>query len=202
MANPKLNELLAWQEAARTREHERISKYLHDETGSLLTGTAFQLEALRMDGVTGLEPALEALERAFESVRTLSRRLHPKVAERIGLKAALEGLAEAAQARFTGEIRCFVEEGASGPAALYDIAEEAVEAVIQRGNASRIEVRLSKARGLEVRDDGLGFTQTRVASRIDLLRLRYLCHQAGWRLRVNSGPGKGTIVQVSSQHAI
>jgi two-component system NarL family sensor kinase len=194
---PLLSDVLTWSEAARDRDHERISKVLHDETGALLTGVALQLELLRMDGVEGLEPALDALEKSFDSVRTLSRNVHPKIVERMGLVAALEALIQSSRARFSGAIVGNIYRVASSTKpSIYRMAEELLDNAIRHSAARTIELVLTSEGGLIVRDDGQGFDPKACTTGLGLLRVRFWGKRDSLRVRLRTSPELGTMFRV------
>jgi len=197
-----LSTVLAADDTARDRERERIAKVLHDETGGQLMAVATQLELLRMDGVEGLEPALAALEKAFDSVRTLSRSVHPKIVERVGLAAALDALVKSNQQRFAGKIRCDITSGVSGPAEIYRIAEELLDNSIRHSKARTIELVLTPAGELIVRDDGVGFDAQQITTGVGLLRVRFWGGKGHLRVRLRTTAESGTMFRVNQSHAI
>jgi signal transduction histidine kinase len=89
--------------------------------------------------------------------------------------------------------------------ALYRIAREALHNVVKHGRASRAEVRVGAHAGvlrLAVRDDGRGFdartTRTRTGlGGLGLLSMRERAAEQGGALRVESAPGRGTLVEVA-----
>ena len=192
----RLSDLLNGFDAASDRDRARISKVLHDQTGSLMTAVALQLELLRMDGVEGLQPALDALEQAFDSVRTLSSNVHPKIVERIGLPAALEALVSSNQQRFKGDFRRSIDVTGSGPHEIYRIAEELIDNAIRHSNARTIELRFTHAGELVVRDDGQGFDTKEVTTGVGLLRVRFWGKKASLRVRLHTAPELGTMFRV------
>jgi two-component system, NarL family, sensor kinase len=203
MAEPMLlSQLLTAADAAQDRERERIAKVLHDETGGQMMALATELELLRMDGVQGLEPTLAALDRAFESVRRLSRDVHPKLVERVGLSKALQALGDSAKQRFSGELQCDICPGIHGPAEMYRIASELVDNAIRHGTAGTIYLALSQTGELIVRDDGAGFNARLRAKGLGLLRVRLWGAKAHLRVRIRTRPESGTIIRVTQPHAI
>lgn len=197
MVNPlRLSHLLAGFDTSTDRDRERISKVLHDETGSLMTAVALQLELLRMDGVEGLQPALDALEQAFDSIRNLSRNVHPKIVERIGLPAALTTLVNSRESHFAETFQTNIDINATGSPEMYRIAEELIDNAIRHSNARTIELRLTHVGELMVRDDGQGFDPKAVTTGVGLLRVRFWGKKASLRVRLRTTPELGTMFRV------
>jgi signal transduction histidine kinase len=198
----RLSALLEAHEASRRRERARLSQFLHDETGSLLSGVALQLESLRMDGVAGLDPAIQSLEKLFESVRGLSQELHPGVAEQVGLRQALKALAASAAQRFPGQISFRADPAARGPEAMFRIAEEALDNAVLHSRASRIEMALDAGGRLAIRDNGAGFDRAAANPGLGLFLIGWLARSARLRVRMKTAPGQGTIIEVFVSDAI
>jgi signal transduction histidine kinase len=192
-----MSQVLEAAEASRYRELEVISNLLHDETGGLLTAAGLKLEILRMDGVTGLEPAIDALERAFDSVRQLSRNVHPHLVERVGLSRAIETTALSHRRRFPGELNTSIANNVLGPPELHRIAEEALDNAVRHSKARTIEVVLTSQGELIVRDDGCGFDRRTDTNGLGLMRVRYLGAKAHLRVRLQTSSESGTIIRVT-----
>lgn len=155
--------VLAAQEAERTG----IARDLHDEVGQLLTGVLLQLGALAA-GAPGrrdeLEDAREAVRRALEEVRRISRDLRPEMLADLGLVSALTELTRTfdrtsslrVEARFDHALPPLAPET---ELALYRIAQESLTNVARHARASRVQMELVTGPSsvvLIVRDDGVG----------------------------------------------
>jgi len=190
----------------------RLSQLLHDHVGQYLSAAGLQLDLLRMDLAEGGFPAPERtreiqsmLENIMELVRDFSHQLNPAVAERIGLRAALDRLAGRLRADFKGTVRVLADPKAQPPpaaaAALYRIAQEAAANAVRHSAGSVIEILLKPSRGgpaLEIRDNGRGFDASGGALRgcgLGLLIMEQCAEQAAIDLRIDSAPGRGTVVR-------
>lgn len=202
MPAPRLRGLLEAGLRARERESRRISRFLHDSVGQVLTATGLHLESLRLDlaGTEAADRILEIqqhLDGALGQVRTLSQELNPAFVERVGLPAALERLVARLQAGSTVALGLRVERADKldpGLAkALYRIAELAVENAIQHSRAARIEIELDGS-SLRVRDNGRGFAQPVAREGLGLPLMRFLAGEAGLKLTLESPVERGTIV--------
>ena len=198
MSEPvRLSRILKAVERKRLQELERISNVLHDETGALLTGVGLKLELLRMDGVEGLDDAIGTLEKAFDSVRQLSRDVHPELVTRVGLGKALKGLADKHRIRWNGGWQQAIDANVSGPTEMYGIADELLDNAIRHSNASTIELRLTPTGELIVRDDGVGITRSSATTGVGLLQIGFLSGRGHLRVRLRTLPGFGTMFRVT-----
>jgi signal transduction histidine kinase len=190
-------------------DRARLSQLLHDHIGQNLSAAGLQLDLLRMDLADGAFPIpprvgeiQAALESIMELVRNVNRELNPAVAERIGLRAALDRLAGSLRAEFKGNLRVFVDATAQPPpgpaAALYRIAQEAAGHAARRAGCSAIEILLKSLRNglaLEIHDNapaaGAGFQ----AGGLQLMVMQHFADGAGIELQVERFPSRGTTVQ-------
>jgi hypothetical protein len=196
----------------------RLSRLLHDHIGQGLSAAGLQLDLLRMDLAEGSLPVsarlgeLQAtLESIIEKLRTVNRELNPAVAERVGLRAALDCLAGRLRADFKGNLRVFADATAQPPpeaaAALYRIAEEAAGLAARRTGCSTIEILLKSLRSgtaLEIRDNGPGVEP---ADRVwqdgglEFLVMRHFAERGAIELTIGSAPDQGTVIRALCRSA-
>jgi hypothetical protein len=94
---------------------------LHDHVGQSLSAAGLQLDLLRMDLASALPVPqrigeIQAmLDTVMGLVRDVNRELNPAVAERTGLRAALDLLAGRLRADFKGNVRVFADAAAQPP---------------------------------------------------------------------------------------
>jgi signal transduction histidine kinase len=200
--------------ALETLENDRarLPQLLHDRVGQSLSAAGLQLDLLRMDLAESALPIPQRigeiqamLDTVMGLVRDVHRELNPAVAERIGLRAALDSLAGRLRADFKGKVRVFADAAAQpapeAAAALYRIAEEAACLAVRRAGCSVIEILLKSMRNgptLEIRDNGPGFDAADRAFRgvgLELLVMQHFADRAGIELQIDSAPDKVTVVR-------
>lgn len=193
-------------------EKKSMSRFLHDSVGQNLTAFGLQLDLMRMD-LEAVAPDVCArigemqrvLEEMMESVREYSYELNPSTVERAGLRPALDRLAARVRDRFPGSLRLNVDPSLKldpkVAAAIYQIAQEAVENAVQHASCTMIEVTAKPARAgnyLEVKDNGKGFDPADLQGGyrgLGLLTMEHYAAQAGLDLTVVSNRGNGTTVR-------
>jgi signal transduction histidine kinase len=201
--------------AALETDRERLARLLHDRVAQGLSAAGLQLDLLRMDLAESVLPVPQrigeiqaTLETIMELVRDVNRDLNPTVAERIGLRAALDALAGRLRADFKGNVRVFAA-GVAQPApdvaaALYRIAQEAAGRAARRAGCSAIEILLKSLRSglaLEIRDNGADVDAAHAGGErggeggMDLLTIQHFADRAGIELQIESAPGGGTVVR-------
>ena len=200
-------------------ERARLSQLLHDRVGQSLSAAGLQLDLLRMDLAESAVPIPQRigeiqamLETVMGLVRDVNRELNPAVAERVGLRAALDRLAGRLRADFKGNVRVFADATAQpapeAAAALYRIAQEAAGHAARRAGCSAIEILLKSLRSgpaLEIRDNGPGLDAADRAFQgagLELLVMQHFADRAGIQLEIDSAPDKGTVVRALCRSAV
>ena len=192
-------------------DRARFYRLLHDHVGQYLSAAGLQLDLLRMDladsafPIAGRTAEIQAtLDTVMGLVRDLNHELNPAVAERMGLRAALDRLAGRLRTDFKGNVRLLADATAQpspeAAAALYRIAQEAAGNAVRHAGCSLIELLLKSLRNgiaLEIRDNGHGFEvpEGLDGTGLGLLAMRYHADRAGIELEIQSAPGSGTVVR-------
>jgi signal transduction histidine kinase len=205
---------------ASTVERERIAADIHDGVVQNLAGLSFRLDGYaRVDpatltpdqvaGVVGLvEQAATTARGAARDLRTLLIEIAPPRLRAHGLQAALEDLVAVLVPGPTPEIRLEVCEeacpDAAGRALAYRVAQEALRNCVKYAAAATVDVRVAQDAGdlvVSIRDDGRGFSPDELARRqeqghVGLGLLERTALDGGGVLRVDSTPGRGTVVEL------
>jgi signal transduction histidine kinase len=199
-------------------DRARLPQLLHDRVGQSLSAAGLQLDLLRMDLAESAVPIPQRigeiqamLETVMGLVRDVNRELNPALAERVGLRSALDRLAGHLRADFKGNVRVFADATAhpapEAAAALYRIAQEAAGLAARRAGCSAIEILLKSLRSgtaLEIRDNGPGFNAADRAfggGGLELLVMQHFADRAGFELEIDSAPDKGTVVRALCRSA-
>lgn len=200
--------------SAQEQEWARVSRFLHDEVGQIMSAVGLKLDVLRMD-LKDRSPEIEPrtaeiqslLERVIEQVRELSYELNPAVVEKAGLQFALERLIGRYRRKFSGSLRLMVDMEERVPpqvaSALYKITDQAVANAVEHSQSQQIEVLVKpvqKSTMLEIRDQGVGFSASLVKDKapgLGLLLMDYYASQAALGLELITSPGAGTVVRVT-----
>jgi signal transduction histidine kinase len=192
---------------AQERERSQVAHDLHDSIGQTLAAASFQVAAAaNQDNMTDaraqLSSARELLRSSLEEIRNVSRSLHPRVTEDLGLPIALQGLADVTRQRSLIDVRVEVDlRGERVPgglsATLYRIAQEALRNIEMHADAGNAFVSLSARNGLielEVSDDGCGMDNAleKMESNPVLGRMRQRLSLAGGELHIHSTRECGT----------
>ena len=195
---------------AAALERNRIALYLHDQIGQILAGasilTASLEQRLRGDArpeADALAMVVEQLGHAYRQVRDLAKALGPITAQSSKLVQFLSKLAKHTRliygiaADYVGPEDVHVDS-ADVAEHLYRIAQEAVTNSVRHAQPRRVVVSLrddSDGLHLEIRDDGVGISQSRSTSGFGLRGMRYRARLIGARLVIEPGRDSGTVVR-------
>ena len=188
--------------AAADEERRRVVRDLHDGAQQRLVHTVITLKLARRALGRGdetadalLDEALEHAQRATTELRELAHGILPAVLTRGGLRAGVDALV----ARAPLPVAVDVPEDRFDPAVeatAYFVIAEALTNAAKHSRASSAEVRVRRERGavsVAVRDDGVGGAALDGSS--GLLGLDDRVASLHGRLRVESPPGAGTLVE-------
>lgn len=198
--------------AAAEGERQRWARELHDDTLQGLSALRIGLSAARRSPealVDAVGDAVEQLEEAIHNLRALITDLRPAALDELGVKAAVESLAERS-ARHGIQVDVSVELGyepgahatrltAELETAMYRIVQEALTNAVKHGQAERAVVEIREHPGtveLLVRDDGRGFDTGAASDGFGLLGMRERVALLEGELDVRSAPGDGATVLV------
>jgi two-component system sensor histidine kinase UhpB len=154
--------------AAQESERVGIARDLHDEVGQVLTGVLLQLDSIAggaPEHREEIDDAKQAVRRALDEVRRISRELRPEMLEELGLASALTELTTTF-GRISGVRveRSFDQIlpplAPETELAIYRIAQESLTNVARHSGAQRVAISLAGGPDsvvLRVVDDGRGF---------------------------------------------
>ncbi len=200
------------QRAAADEERQRLARHLHDSvTQSLYSltlmtnGWAAMSEKGELKNPADSFRQLERLGvQALNEMRLLIHQLRPPVLEETGLIGALQERLEAVEHRVGLETQLVTEGDVEGlprqvEEELFHITQEALNNALRHADASNIWVRLAVVNGsarLAIEDDGCGFDPANENGGLGLTTMRERAESVGGELKLATGSGKGTVVEV------
>lgn len=197
--------------AVQEEDRRRIAAEVHDGVTQAVVSLRMHLAAAADALPEAPDFAAEQLssarglaDLALAEARAAVQGLRPPMLDDLGLEAALRALAASA---VDVDVACELDPGAldedAAPdhvqAALYRIAQEALQNVAKHAGASRVVVELTQNRDelvLRVRDDGEGFDEDAVGRGFGLETIRQRAALLGGSAVVNSARGRGTDLTV------
>jgi signal transduction histidine kinase len=198
----------------REEERARIAHELHDELGSSLTLLSQDIARLRRTALEGKTAPIELVEGMHEVVqasvqqqRRLVHSLRPTVLDSLGLRAAIESLAQEFSKHAGIPCRCAMDASVDkvdeeSAISLYRIVQESLTNVARHAGATSAEI-VARVAGdmltLSVSDDGRGIVNVSDRSRASLgmMGMRERARHLGGSLTVGSRrDGKGTVIEL------
>ncbi len=199
---------------AQEAERRRLAGEIHDGISQRVVSLSFHLSAAADAVATAPDIAAREIaeaqllaEAALDETRFAIAGLHPPVLDDLGLAATLESLVRSIpQLEIRVEVHPY-ELPAHVSAAVYRIAQEALQNVVKHAEARSARVRLlahGDTMTLEVEDDGKGFTPSAAAGQgaqpgpygYGLRGMRERAELLGGMLDVKSCPGQGTLLRL------
>ncbi|NLT43847.1 MAG: sensor histidine kinase [Anaerolineae bacterium] len=202
------------EDLAVSQERNRLARELHDTLAHTLAGLAVNLEALRLMVPEDMAEVRRMLDRSLENTRgglTDTRRalkaLRSQALEDLGLRMAVQNLAQDAAARAGLSLHLDLpneplELTPDVDQCVYRIAQEALENVVHHARATRVGVSLGLDHSLlrlTVSDDGLGFSSAGAEGedRYGIRGMEERAKMVGGRLEVQTVPQQGTSVTLT-----
>ncbi len=156
---------------------------------------------------TALNQLVEGLDQQIENVHTIISELRPAALDELGLRPAVEALAERHSVIYGTEVFCDLDlpDPAQPTARLapevettvYRLIQEALNNAGKHAHATEMHVRAYPVNGavkIEVSDDGKGFDTSNPRAGFGLTGMRERVSLAGGTIEISSRPGGGTTV--------
>ena len=195
-------------------ERQRLARDLHDSVSQALYGVSLYARAADRLLASGQTEAAQqrladlqhSARQALAEMRLLIYQLRPTELAELGLAEALRLRLENVESRAGLEIALEVQLSAplrpELEAALFFIAQEALNNVVRHADATRVRASLTSVADqvrLEIADDGQGFDlHSPRGGGLGLSNMRSRVGELGGALQITSSPSEGTIVQVEA----
>lgn len=190
-------------------ERANVSRELHDSIAQTLAAVRFQLAAAGREEQMGemrnrLAAANAMISAAMEQIMSVSNALHSRVAEDLGIEAALDMLARQVKGRSGIEVKVRIKRVRPGPlaippaasATLYRVAEEAIRTVELNALAESATIDLSVSDAtvqIEVVDDSGRPSEAGIRPGLISVKDRVLL--AGGKMNIDNSPTGGMRVR-------
>jgi len=210
----RLRELTSHQEQVREEERQRVAREIHEDLGQQLTAVKLRvvrlsrdlasadLAADRADALAQAGTLSHLLDDALQVASGIASALRPGVLDILGLKAALEWLAQ--EFHNGSGLPCSadleaVQVDAKTAIAIFRAAQEALANVTKHAQATRVWITLrndGEAVVLTVRDNGRGLRAEDLskAGSFGLAGIRERAASRGGRFEIAAAPQGGTIL--------
>ena len=188
-------------------ERKRLARELHDETGQALTSILLGLKALDQaiettEGRERVAAVRELVVSTLQDVRRLAVELRPAALDDFGLAPALQRLVEVHRQDTSVDVDLEVTIGdgrfpADVETTMYRIVQESLTNIAKHARATNVSVfvtRKENAAVAVIEDDGEGFDADGPLTGLGLSGMRERIALVGGRLRIETGPRKGTTI--------
>jgi signal transduction histidine kinase len=192
----------------RAQENERrtLARELHDEVGQSLSAILMETEgAACAEGPAEVREHLAAIramaEKTVNEVRDLALLLRPSMLDDFGLVPALKWHAREMAKRTGLHVSVDGDDAVDGlpdehQTCIYRLVQEALNNSARHASARNVQVQVAREGSkinFSVRDDGAGF-DPRVTRGLGLLGMEERVRRLGGLVRIDSQPGRGTLV--------
>lgn len=210
MRTAQLTELAHHLQTAREDERSRLARNLHDDLGAILTSAKLDVARIKSrvakvvpETVDLLAHLVVTLNNGIALGRGIIEDLRPSALSNLGLVAALDILVkEFSDSNSVKTHGTFLPVQLSAKAELlvYRVVQESLTNITKYASAANVWVSLSLVNDMaevSVRDDGIGFDPTQKRKQAyGLVGMLYRVEAEHGVLKVNSVPGRGTVIQV------
>jgi two-component system, NarL family, sensor histidine kinase NreB len=197
---------------AQEQECNRIARDLHDDLGQALATLKMMVQSawlVESQGnkskkiSTDQQKIVDYLNSIIEKSRSLAMRLRPSALDVLGLRAALDAMFKEMSSdrikisfrhREIDDLRFKAE-----PINLFRIIQEAMSNIRKHSGATRVEIKMTKAKGLlkiSIHDNGRGFIFAGPSSGLGLTTMQERAKLLGGTIGIHSQPKQGTTLLV------
>ncbi|MGI9277291.1 MAG: sensor histidine kinase [Endozoicomonas sp.] len=204
------------QRLLHNREEERraLARDLHDDFSQRLALLSIESRNLQyqltdvQEGASDLATHLaEDIASLAKDIQALSRTLHPKILEDLGLVAAIRAEGRRLEAlhglEFVITCEAVTEPDRDAALHLFRIFQEAITNTVKHANATRVEVLLEERNrelSAVIKDDGVGIDSTAWLTESESLGLASMherCEIIGAELSLSSSQPRGTCLKLT-----
>ena len=199
------------RQLAALEERQKLARELHDSVSQALYGivlgartarTLLERDPSRIG--EPLEYISTLAEAGLAEMRALIFELRPESLQSEGLVVALTKQIKALRARHQLVVDAVLcpepEVSLEIKEVLYRVAQEALHNIVKHARASHVEIQLetgTNTLSLFIHDDGMGFDPSgEFPGHLGLLSMRERVEKVKGSFRIESSPGKGTVIQV------
>jgi len=205
-ASEDLRDLSARLLRAQENERRTLARELHDEVGQSLSAILMETEGAACaeeprEVRNHLGAIRDMAEKTVNQVRDLALLLRPSMLDDFGLVPALKWQARETGKRTGLHVTVQADDTVDGlpdehQTCIYRLVQEALNNSSRHASARNVEVRVARDGAwvrFSVRDDGAGF-DPRLVRGLGLLGMEERVGRLGGQVRIDSQPGRGTMV--------
>ena len=208
LADRRLQELAHRSVQFQVQQRRHFARELHDGINQLMVSARLRLNLVEKKwgedvAREHLHKATEVINLAMQEVRRISHDLRPSLLDDLGLEAALKSmltdLAERSDLVVRADLQLPPQRLPDGiEITLYRIVQEALTNVEKHADARRVNLKVwhkPDMVGVELVDDGRGFTARKDPGGIGLMNMRERTELLGGQFSIQSRPEQGTTLR-------
>lgn len=194
---------------SQEKEQKRIANELHDSLGQnlliiqnkVLAEMDIQNENKKLDDISKLTTE------TIQEIRRIAYNLHPYQLEQLGLTKAVHSIinraSESTKIKFISEVdeidKLFSHEIEIN---IFRMIQESIHNVIEHSKATELYISVlkdSKEVSIHIKDNGIGFDifSEKAGKGLGIMSLKERADYCNANVKINSLPGKGTLVDIS-----
>jgi signal transduction histidine kinase len=199
---------------AAEAERQRWARELHDETLQALGGLKILASSARRHPdpavvESALDQLVEGIDVEIENMHSIITSLRPAALDDLGLRPAIEALAEHHRIAEGLEIEVHLQlpdptrsESRLAPEleiTVYRLVQEALSNIVKHSEATQVDVTVSASDGkvaVRIADDGTGFDPSRLSGGFGLVGMRERVGMAGGELDIRPSSSGTTVAAV------
>lgn len=201
--------LSAYLQRIREAERKQMAREVNDELGQLVSALKIdidwlntRIQSLEENEKKRLAHASNTLEILILSIRKMASSLRPSILDDFGLNATIEWQCR----EFTDvhdidcEFYCDYDDNGLPvklKTEMFRIVQESLANVVHHSEAKKVKVTITSEKEelhMKIEDDGKGFDKNSKKDTLGLIGLRERAASVNGKLRIESAPGKGTVV--------
>lgn len=190
-----------------------ISQDLHDDAGQQLTYINLQIENLKLDApelTESLQPLTSSVASLSESIRDISHSLNNQLVMQQHLLKAIASETERLNKNRGTNFSCKISVNAdtafdpNEKIVIYRIFQEITNNILKHAKATEAKVTINtNPFVMVITDNGKGFDTENITTETQSLGLKNLYLRAGligYKITIDSAPGKGTTIRLSKNN--
>ncbi len=207
--NEQLSRFSEHIQNAREEERKNAAREVHDELGQILSALKIDIYRFGKNSPPSFrqqtDSMLDLVNRALDSIKSLSANLRPRVLDTLSLEEALQWQTVEFQRRT--KIKCdFIKENLEDDfdkdvsTAVFRVYQEILTNILRHSGADTVSVNIKSENGkiiLLVTDNGCGITQEKIddPDSFGLLGMKERCRNFGGKLKISPGEERGTVIE-------
>jgi PAS domain S-box-containing protein len=210
--NMEFRKLSSYLQSIREEERKQMAREVHDELGQLVSALKIdidwmnsRIQSLEENEKKRLDHASRTLEILILSIRKMASSLRPSILDDFGLNATIEWQCREFENMHGIDcaFHCDYDDQdlpVKIKTEMFRIVQESLANVIHHSEAKKVTITITSDADkvhMRIEDDGKGFDKNSKKDTLGLIGLRERAASVNGKLKIESEPGKGTVVHAT-----